>query len=50
MHFRIKVRSRKRKFSRLLTVFFLTLLSVGLGFEPGQARSDKNPVQPKKLS
>ena len=40
MPFRIKVRSRKRKRSRLLTVFFLTILAVGLGFEPGQARSN----------
>ena len=49
MNFRIAVRSRKRKCSRLLTVFFLTILAVGLGFESGQAQSVKKSGLTEKI-
>ena len=49
MHFRIKVRFRKRIRSRLLTVFFLTILAVGLVFEPGQAQSVKKSGSTEKI-
>jgi NitT/TauT family transport system substrate-binding protein len=49
MHLRIKVRFRKRIRSRLLTVFFLTILAVGLVFEPGQAQSVKKSGSTEKI-
>ena len=50
MHCRSKAHCRKRKFSPLLAIFFLTLLAVGLGFEPGQAKSVKKTGSNSKIT
>ncbi len=50
MHCRSKGFSPKRKLSSLLTIFFLFLLAVGLGFEPGQAQSVKKTGSTSKIT
>jgi NitT/TauT family transport system substrate-binding protein len=50
MYCRSKVHCGKRKRSPLLTVFFLTLMTVGLGFQPGQTQSVKNAGSTGKVT
>jgi NitT/TauT family transport system substrate-binding protein len=50
MHCRSKVHSRNRKRSPPLTIFFLTLIALGLGFEPGQTQTVKKTGPAGKIT
>jgi NitT/TauT family transport system substrate-binding protein len=50
MHCRSKVHCWKRKRSPLLTVFFLSLMAVGLGLEPGHTQSVKKTGSTGKIT